>query len=163
MRETYPWVDLLRFRHGVVRVGMNPGGIIQTSPLCVKAQVQNNQRSAQFSLALQINRYSWAFTAAALPFFQTEIRNHLSTATYSLIVHQLPLMNERPGNFTRFPSATNEVPVQMAPTYRGLFNLSLLRVIFRCPSLPLFLALSSVVLAQCRWFLLPAETQSACG
>lgn len=34
-------------------------------------------------------------------FSQTVIRDHFSsTATYSLIVHQLPLMNERPGNFT---------------------------------------------------------------
>ena len=33
-------------------------------------------------------------------FSQTVIRDHFSsTATYSLIVHQLPLMNERPGNF----------------------------------------------------------------
>lgn len=34
-------------------------------------------------------------------FSQTVIRDHFSSsATYSLIVHQLPLMNERPGNFT---------------------------------------------------------------
>ncbi len=84
-------------------------------------------------------------------FYQTEIRNHFSTATYSLIVHQLLLMNNVLEIFHAL-SAINEVPV----AYRWLpptgdysichFSLSF----FPCPSLPLIIALSYMVLAQCR-------------
>lgn len=47
------------------------GGIVRTSPLC-----------AQLTLALQINRYSWALS-------QAQIRNHLSILRRKSLIHTL--------------------------------------------------------------------------
>lgn len=70
---------------GVLHMGTNAGGIIHTSPLCVKTQVQNNQRTAQFPLTLQINRYSWAFNTTTPPFS----RQRRETISAQLLIHSL--------------------------------------------------------------------------
>lgn len=147
--ETY---SLLQFKHEVFHM---LGGIIHTSPLCVKAQVQNNQSRAQSTLFyMQINRYSWAFSTTTPPFFPDTDKKPLQ---HSFL-------------FTHCASAAlwwmNVLVILHAP--------------FRqCRWLPpagsdsvchILLSLSSPhprlvicgTLARCRWFLPPAETKSEC-
>lgn len=61
------------------------GGIIHTFSLCVKAQVRNNQRTAQFTLTSQISRYSCAFNTTTPPFS----RQRQATISAQLPIHSL--------------------------------------------------------------------------
>lgn len=144
-------------------MGMNARGIINTSPLCVKAQVRNNQKTAQFTVTSQINRYSWGLNATTPPFSRQ--RNHFGTATRSLFVQCISCLWWTDVLVILHASVSHQHSCQcrwLPPAgYYSICHFFLLFfvVLLLFSSLPWHFWYA-VHCAQCRWFLIPAETES---